>query len=707
MRGSADHTTHTTSLRTVATRALRRRLLVASLLVAALVGAGCSGDDAGDDQADAGVELDGTIELALDDAGRCEHFDAGGCMLPFPSDHFTVADDQSPTGRRLAIDTESMPANAEGVRVDPAEWNRNDGFSSGGPILVVLPGLDPERSGVAPITDIGASLEEDAPIVVLDTDTGERVPYFAELDAGPTGDTPEERTAAPEVADDETALIIRPARSLTHGHRHVVALRGLVDSEGSPIEASDGFRAYRDRLDSGVDEVEARRESMDAVFADLSDADVARDDLIMAWDFTVRSTEDATGRLVSMRDDAFGDLGDEAPEFVVDPADPAGASDAASGSRVVTGRYTVPNYLTGDGGPGEVLNNGSGPDGTPERNGEREARFICVVPADATAAQGAVLFGHGLLGGAEEVRSVGDLAVPLLGVTVCGTDWVGMASEDVSSILGMLDDFSDFRIVPDRLQQAHLQFLYLGRLLAHPDGLASDPAFALQGGGPVLDGSVVFVGASQGGVLGGATSAVADDWDRAALIVPAQDYSLLLDRSVNFDQFAVAMAASYENPVERQLLLSLAQQLWDRGENSGYSQNLTSDPLPDSDATDVLLLASFGDHQVANIGTDMLARTAGIPLRTPGLAEGRSPDREPFWGIEAVDAWPTDGSLYVMWDFAAPPPPTANVAPREGEDPHGAASSDSQALLAVVSFITGDQVNDPCAADAPCSTPAG
>jgi hypothetical protein len=96
MRGSADHTTHTTSLRTVATRALRRRLLVASLLVAALVGAGCSGDDAGDDQADAGVELDGTIELAIDDAGRCEHFDAGGCMLPFPSDHFTVADDQSP-----------------------------------------------------------------------------------------------------------------------------------------------------------------------------------------------------------------------------------------------------------------------------------------------------------------------------------------------------------------------------------------------------------------------------------------------------------------------------------------------------------------------------------------------------------------------------------------------------------------------------------
>lgn len=678
-------------------------MVVASLLVAALAGTGCSGD-AGGDRADAGVEFDGTIELAIDDAGRCEHFDAGDCMLPFPSDHFTVADDQSPTGRRLAIDIESMPANAEGVRVDPAEWNRNDGFSSGGPILVVLPGLDPERSGVAPITDIGASLENNAPIVVLDTDTGERVPYFAELDAGPTADTPTERTAAPEVADDETALLIRPARSLTHGHRHVVALRGLVDGEGSPIEPSDGFRAYRDRLDSGIDEVEARRESMEAVFADLGEADVARDGLIMAWDFTVRSTEDATGRLVSMRDDAFDDLGDKAPEFVVDPAN---ASDAPAGARVVTGTYTVPNYLTGDGGPGEVLNNGADADGTPERNGERAARFICVVPADATAAQGAVLFGHGLLGGAEEVRSVGDLAVPLLDITVCGTDWVGMASEDVSSILDMLDDFSDFRIIPDRLQQAHLQFLYLGRLLAHPDGLASDPAFERRGGGPVLDGSVVFVGASQGGVLGGATSAVADDWDRAALLVPAQDYSLLLDRSVNFDQFAEAMAESYPDPVQRQLLLSLAQQLWDRGENGGYSQNLTSDPLPGSEPTDVLLLASFGDHQVANVGTDMLARTADIPLRTPGLAEGRSPDREPFWGIDAVDAWPTDGSLYVMWDFAAPPPPTANVAPREGEDPHGAASSDPQALLAVVSFITGDEVNDPCAADAACSTPAG
>lgn len=672
------------------------------MLVGAMLGAACSSGDPDAAEADSEGQLDGTIELSLDDPGLCEHFDAGGCMLPFPSDHFTVADDRSATGLRLAIDAAATPVNAEGVSVDPDEWNRNDGFSSASPILVVLPGLDPARSGLAPITDIGASLEEGAPIVLLDADTGERVPYFAELDAGPTGATPSERTAAPPVADEETALIIRPAQSLTHGHRHVVALRDLLDADGSPIPPSEGFRAYRDRLDSGIDQVEERRGTMEVVFADLAEAGVAREDLTMAWDFTVRSTEDATGRLLAMRDDAFGDLGDDAPEFVVDPVD---TSDAPAGARVVTGRYTVPNYLTADGGPGEVLNNGSGPDGIPERNGSREARFICVVPTDATEAHGAVLFGHGLLGGAEEVRSVGDLAVPLLDVTVCGTDWIGMSSDDLGSILGMLGDFSDFRIIPDRLQQAHLQFLYLGRLLVHPEGLASDPAFAREGGGPVLDGSVQYVGASQGGVLGGATSAVTTDWDRAALVVPAQNYSLLLDRSVDFDEFAEAVATSYPDPVDRQVLLALAQQLWDRGENNGYSQNLTTDPLPGTEPTDVLILASFGDHQVANVATDMLARTAGVPVRTPGLAEGRSPDREPFWGIEPVESWPTSGSLYVMWDFGSPPPPTANVAPREGDDPHGAASEDPQALLAIVSFITGENVNDPCPAVAACGNP--
>lgn len=349
----------------------------------------CSGDDgagtgasdaaADDDGAAETVTLTGEIELSLASPDRCEHFDAGGCLLPFPSDHYTTPDDTTPSGRRLALAAESMPVNADGVAVDPTEWNRDDGFSSGSPILVVLPGLDPQASGLAPVTDIGASLADDAPIVLLDADSGERVPYWAELDAAGTGLAVPERTEAPTVADEDTTLVIRPARNMVHGHRHVVALRDLVDGEGEPIGPSDGFRAYRDRLGTDVEAVEARRSDMEQVFTDLESAGLERDGLVLAWDFTVRSTPDVTGRLLAMRDDAFADLGDAAPAFTVDAVD---TDDAPAGARVVTGRFTVPNYLTGDGGPGAVLANEGSPDGIPERNGDREGRFVCVVPTE-------------------------------------------------------------------------------------------------------------------------------------------------------------------------------------------------------------------------------------------------------------------------------------------------------------------------------------
>lgn len=55
----------------------------------------------------------------------------------------------------------SIPADIRGVPIDPAEWNRQDGYRPGTPILVYVPGLD------AATTDIGRSLAPDAPIVLL------------------------------------------------------------------------------------------------------------------------------------------------------------------------------------------------------------------------------------------------------------------------------------------------------------------------------------------------------------------------------------------------------------------------------------------------------------------------------------------------------------------------------------------------------------
>ncbi|MBA3583777.1 MAG: hypothetical protein H0W36_04480 [Gemmatimonadetes bacterium] len=235
------------------------------------------------------------------------------------------------------------------------------------------------------------------------------------------------------------------------------------------------------------------------------------------------------------------------------------------------------------------------------------------------------------------------------------------------------------------------------------DGFGRDEAFQDATGESVIDRSqLFFVGGSQGGVLGGATSAVATDWDRAFLAVPGLNYSMLLDRSSQFDPFEPILAAAYSDPVERPLALAVIQMLWDRGENNGYAQHLTRDPYRDTPAKKILLFEAFGDFQVANVSTEALARTIGAKVRQPALAPGRGTAVEPFWGIAAIPAFPFDGSALVVWDYGTPAPPVENVAPSQGADPHGLIVTTIPAVLMAADFLKRDGVvNDPCAGQ-PC-----
>jgi hypothetical protein len=119
----------------------------------------------------------------------------------------------------------------------------------------------------------------------------------------------------------------------------------------------------------------------------------------------------------------------------------------------------------------------------------------------------------------------------------------------------------------------------------------------------------------------------------------------------------------------------------------------------------VLLLEAFGDHQVANVSTEKLARTLRVPRVAPTLAEGRSTDLEPFLGIPPVDVLPHPGSALVVWDFGTPAPPTANTPPREGEDPHGKLSGVPQALALVAAFIQPHGIVLDVCGDQPCASP--
>jgi hypothetical protein len=616
------------------------------------------------------------------------------CLLPFPDNYFTVSDPSTPTGLRLDFPRDVMPANSQGVRMDPTDWNQSDGFSPGSEMMAFVPGLDIAKTGAARITNIAQSLDPNAPIVLLDTTTWQRVPYWAELD-----------TWNPNPATK--ALVIRPAVDFTEGHRIVVALRNMMDSAGNVILASDAFATFRDHEPNMVPDVFARRQAMDRIFADLERDGVHRQSLFLAWDFTVASEQDLSGRLLHMRDDAYAQLGTGVPAVNVTAVTNNVSSNVL---RRVQGTFDVPLYLTNNGAPGGRLVLDS--NGMPIRQGVYHAEFRCLIPRSAVGTDGTVhpgrgiVYGHGLLGSTSEIESFGDF-INQYDVVLCATPEIGMASDDVPNVLRVIQDLSTFGSIPDRLQQGMLDMQFLARLLKDPRGFGANSAFQVgtTPSSPIIPNEVFYNGNSQGGIFGGAATAISKEWTRAVLGVPGMNYSELLPRSVDFDQFFTLLKASYQDARYYTLGVAFMQILWDRGDPDGYAQHLINNPYPGTPNHQVFMIEAFGDHQVANIATETEARTIGAFVRQPAIAPGRSNDVTPMWNIPAVPTNPFDGSVLELWDFGTPAPPIDSLPPEPpqyGSDPHGSARNVAAVRDQVSQYL---QVNgtfvDECGAD-PC-----
>jgi hypothetical protein len=236
-----------------------------------------------------------------------------------------------------------------------------------------------------------------------------------------------------------------------------------------------------------------------------------------------------------------------------------------------------------------------------------------------------------------------------------------------------------------------LNELFLGRLMIHPNGFSSDGAFRVDGttGSPgVIDTSRLYYrGNSQGAIMGGALTAVAPDFTRAALGVGGMNYSVLLNRSVDFDEYAqLAMFPNYPDKLARPLILSIIQMLWDRGEANGYAHVMTDEPLANTPAHEVLMDVGFGDHQVSTFTADTQARTIGASAHSPVVDPGRWPGIDILWDIPRIDSYPFRDSALVYWDggpvrddpnsadpadvIGTEPPPIENVPNRTGEDSH-------------------------------------
>ncbi|HUC06147.1 MAG TPA: hypothetical protein VL961_12155 [Acidimicrobiales bacterium] len=618
-------------------------------------------------------------------------------MLPFPNDFYTVPDSTQPTGRRVYIPPGAFPppagSGAAGT-FNPEPWEENDGFSPGSTLLTHVPNLSIAKTGMATESDIGASLEPDSPVVLLDTTTGARWPTWAEMDE-------DDHNPATQL------LIIHPARDLTEGDHYIVALRNLKIASGATLQPSAAFAhvLVHDLPASGLSP--AYTAHLRSIVSVLDQDGVTPATLFLAWDFTVASTRNITTPALTMRNQTFAALGKGVSPYLVSKVvdDPSGEPDLA---RVVYGYFDVPSYLSGPGGtPGSLLTIGA--NGQPYHVAGRVevANFECAIPRSATARHRASIgyYGHGLFGSATEVATSAIAGFSnRYDYVFCSTDWLGLSSNTLALALAVVQNISSFPSLADNLMQSLLDAQVLGNLLVNPAGFAANPAFEDAGHTPLIrtGSGLVYYGNSEGGIMGGAFTAVSTEVRRAVLGVPGMDYALLLPRSTDFSPFLSYFEKSYPDEAVIQVAYDLIQMLWDRAEADGYAEQMTGG-LPGTPRHQVLLVEAFGDHQVTNIATETEARTIGAAVHEPALAPHRSNERQPFWGLRALST-PSRGPALFVWDTGVPPDPLADVPPTRGADPHGSPRTFPEVWAQMHTFFSTGVVTNPCGSS-PCTGP--
>jgi len=604
----------------------RRRLLsIFALGFAAFAAPGCSDDPTPSNELPPLAVPEGCNPIAF------EH----DCMLPYPSDFFLVDDATMPSGKRVEIPT---PAQLMDKNEEPFDFTAThpiDGFSHHMPILVHFTKRVSTDGVVFHTDEPEKSLLPESKVLLIDAQTGEPVPVWAELDMNTNEPT-------------EQAFIIRPFVRLENGRRYVVAVQGLEEAEnpGTLLTAPEGFRRIRDIQAAGdpvLGPLAARYEG--DVFPALQKLGVDRSKLQLAWDFTTSSEEMNTRDLVAIRDDLVAKLEVTPPAITVTNVIENTPDVNAEIWLRIEGTMKVPLYME-NADPGAKIHRDA--EGKPAQNGEVDVPFTMQFPQSANPADASFVpakmlqYGHGFFGLQEEINygAMRDYTNERRYAAVAVDLW-GMSEPDIEVVLqkafaapGEVFDFVD------RLHQGIANYIALSYAIRGPmkelpelkrfDKLLYD------------ENQIYYYGISQGSIFGVTAVSLDPLVDRAAFGVGGGPYSLMMSRSASYAELAGVLSAQLQNSLTITKLLALSQGTWDRVDPMTYAPHLLSDPFPKSPANrHVLMQFGIGDHSVNNLSTHLVARAAGVPLLDPAP--------RPIWGLEAK-AGPLDDAL-VEVDF--------------------------------------------------------
>lgn len=627
----------------------------ASLAFALMTFAACGGDDGG-----TGV------------AAECNPLGGPSCLLPWPSTAFLTEDTTTATGYRLDLETASMPVNIDSLPVDPAYFNRFDGFAPSGPLVAVFP--EGVSGANLPHPDRpDESLAATSPIVLVDMDRMERAPFFAEVDQNVEDVT-------------QRALIIRPLVRLRPNTRYAVGLRDTLQAaNGGALAAPATFATIRDG--GTVNHPRMRTTDYDAVFAALSTHGLPREETVLAWDFRTASDEFLTSDLLTMRDTAQAAMGTAGANltFTREPfqADPQLVWKAFSGT------FTSPDFLTNDEAIDSILRRDAS--GKPMMQGMRDANYAVLVPRCAETAQlpiPTIVFGHGLFGSGADYLDDGFLqeVADQFCFNVVAGDFIGLTMRQINVAALAANDLNKAAGITQKLAQSVIDFIALENLVRGP--MAQHAEFQRNGQAIIDPTRVYYLGGSLGGIMGNVFMAYDQNITRGALGVPGGAWSMLFERSIAWSALKGAAQGSYTDPLEYQPLIFLLAMHFEPYDAITTAPRVVADPLPDTPAKQIMMYEAIGDCLVNNYSTETVARTMGLQLVTPSVKE--------VWNMEGSTATLTSG-LTVYDEHPTPlPPSTTNMQPATDNGTHSGVNKRQAVLDQVREFVLNGNLRQMC-----------
>jgi hypothetical protein len=589
---------------------MRHPPLACVLFSALVVFPACGGDDDGD-----GPPIDAGTE-PLDLPEGCQPLLGGEhCGLPYPSDYFLVDDATTPTGKRVQPSGAASLVTTIDRNADVHSVDVHDGASAIPTIVAMLPDEVADVGLVHLAGPAEDSVADDARTIILAPD-GTQVPHYVDLDPRATDPT-------------RRAIVIHPLVGLEHRTRYIVALRGIETEAGELAAPAEGFRRLRDGETEGEDALEPLVDRYESdVFAPLAEAGWQREEVQLAWDFTVGSSEGDVSDMLRVRELTLDWLAKNEPVV----SEVTLVDDPKTG-RVVKGKITGPLFLV-ENAPGAALARDD--DGLVVQNGTAAFDFVAVVPPSVRDQKGpglALAYGHGFFGGIAEVEGGSARTIAnTVGAVLFGVTWLGMSNGDLPVLIGNLTGAPASTVsFADRVHQAVANWIVMGAAIEGPlltlDELRREPGGASFYSAEILG----FIGISQGSILGGVMSGLNPFLDRICLQVGGAGFTHMMFRARPFTAFLEVIDQILPDPVDQQLFAATLQRSFDRFDSGSYADYLLTAPIDPKNLRPLLLQIGLGDVSVPNLGSFLHARLVGVSLIEPspvavyGLATTEGP----------------------------------------------------------------------------------